>query len=95
MDFFSLLAWLIPVPPLLSFFIIILFTNQDRRLSHLVALGAIGLSLLFSWTVVFRALGTHHFAEHPIAVSVAWLPTGDSVFRMGVAVDPLTVVMLF
>ena len=95
MDLSTLLTWLIPLPPLLSFFLIILFTHHDKRLSHTVALGAIGLSLLFSWTVVFRALGTVHFAEHPIAASVAWLPTGDSALRMGVAADPLTVVMLF
>ena len=95
MDLSILLTWLIPLPPVMAFFLIILFTHRDKRLSHMVALGAIGLSLLFSWTVVFRALGTAHFSEHPIAASVPWLPTGDSALRMGVAADPLTVVMLF
>ena len=95
MDLSILLTWLIPLPPVMAFFLIILFTHRDKRLSHMVALGAIGLSLLFSWTVVFRALGTTHFAEHPIAASVPWLPTGDTALRMGVAADPLTVVMLF
>ena len=95
MDLSILLTWLIPLPPVMAFFLIILFTHRDKRLSHMVALGAIGLSLLFSWTVVFRALRTAHFAEHPISASVPWLPTGDSALRMGVAADPLTVVMLF
>ena len=34
------LIWLIPLPPLLAFFLIILFTNRHNGLSHNVAVGA-------------------------------------------------------
>ena len=47
-EFFFNLTWLVPLFPLLAFFIIILFTNEDtktyHRLSHWIAIGAIGLS---------------------------------------------------
>ena len=94
MEMSEILTWLVPAPPLISFFVIILFTSRHRSISHMVALFAMGLSLLFSWIIVFNALSTKHFGEHPIAADVGWLPTGDTVLRMGVAVDPLTVVML-
>ena len=94
MEMSEMLTWLVPAPPLISFFVIILFTSRHRSMSHLVALFAMGLSLLFSWVIVFNALSTDHFGEHPIASDVGWLPTGDTVLRMGVAVDPLTIVML-
>ena len=91
----ALTVWLIPVPPLLSAAVILLFTFRSRWLSHTVALTAIGISLVLGWSVVFGALGTPHFADHPLASSIDWLPTGKTALRMGVAVDPLTVVMLF
>ena len=87
-------VWLIPAPPLISAAVILLFTFRSRWLSHTVALGAIGISLVLGWSVVFGALRTPHFAEHPLAASLDWLPTGNTALRMGVAVDPLTVVML-
>ena len=94
MELSTILAWLVPLPPLASFFVIILLTSKYRRMSHMVALFAMGLSLLFSWMIVFSALSIEHFGEHPIASNVSWFPTGDTVLRMGVAVDPLTIVML-
>ena len=94
MELSTILTWLVPLPPLASFFVIILLTSRDRRISHLVALFAMGLSLLFSGIIVFSALSTEHFGDHPIASDVSWFPTGDTALRMGVAVDPLTIVML-
>jgi len=89
-------VWLIPVPPLLSFFIIWLLTHRSKTLSHTVAVGSIALSWVLSWVTVFNAIGVEHFGEDVIfAGSVPWLPTGDTVLRMGVLVDPLTAVMLF
>jgi hypothetical protein len=41
------IIWLLPLPPLLSFFVIILFTNKNKALSHGIAVGAAGLSWLF------------------------------------------------
>ena len=36
----ELLIWLIPLPPILAFFLIILFTNRSKALRHTIAIGA-------------------------------------------------------
>jgi NADH-quinone oxidoreductase subunit L len=92
------LMWLIPLPPVLAFFLIVLFTNRSKALSHTIAVGAAFLSLLGSMIVFVRALGVEHLGEHPFESSVPWLPLGESVdtyFRIGVLVDPTTAVVLF
>ncbi len=94
------LTWLVPVGPLLTFFIIVLFTNRNRTLSWLLSWAAIGVSLVFSWIIAFNlmAMDVHDLAHHPTAIhsAIAWLPFGEFTnwLRMGVAVDPLTAVML-
>ena len=90
--------WLIPLPPILAFALIVLFTNRSKALSHTIAVGAAFLSWLGSMTVFVRALGVEHLGEHPFEYSVPWLPLGESVdtyFRIGVLVDPLTAAVLF
>src|SRR5215210_2281541 len=89
------LIWLIPLPPVLAFFLIVLFTNKNKALSHTLAVGAAFLSWLGSMIVFVRALGVEHLGEHPFESSVNWLPTGDTWFRIGVLVDPLTAAVLF
>ena len=49
----ELLIWLIPLPPILAFFLIVLFTNRSKALSHSIAIGAALLSWLGAM-VVFR-----------------------------------------
>ena len=51
------LVWLIPVPPLLAFFIIVLFTNKNKALSHTLAIGLMALSWVLSWGIFVNALG--------------------------------------
>src|SRR5687768_9665364 len=89
------LIWLIPLPPLLAFFLIVLFTNKNKALSHTLAVGAAFLSWLGSMIVFARALGVEHLGEHPFESSVNWLPTGETWLRIGVLVDPLTAAVLF
>jgi len=92
------LMWLIPLPPVLAFALIVLFTNRSKTLSHTLAVGAAFLSLLGSMIVFVRALGVEHLGEHPFESSVNWLPLGESVetyFKIGVLVDPTTAVVLF
>ena len=92
------LIWLIPLPPVLAFFLIVLLTNRNKALSHTIALGAAFLSLLGSMIVFVRALGVEHLGEHPFESSVPWLPLGETVdtyFRIGVLVDPTTAAVLF
>ena len=88
------IIWLIPLPPLLAFFLIVLFTNRQRALSHSIAIGAALLSWLGSMVVFFRALQEEHFSA--FTDSIKWLPTGfDTWLEIGVRVDPFTAVSLF
>jgi NADH-quinone oxidoreductase subunit L len=95
-------TWLIPAMPLLAFFLIMLFTKHNRTLSWLLAWAGIISSLVMGWIVAFDLLldDVHHLVEHPVAIksAVDWLPFGDYAkglwLQMGVAVDPLTAVML-
>ena len=89
------LIWLIPLPPVLAFFLIVLFTNKSKSLSHTIGVGAAALSWLGSMVVFFKAVGTEHLGAHPFESSVGWLPTGDTWLRIGVLIDPLGAAVLF
>lgn len=89
------LIWLIPLPPLLAFFLIVLFTNKNKVLSHSVAIGAAFLSWLGSMIVFARALGVEHLGKEPFASSINWLPTGETWLKVGVLIDPLSAAVLF
>ncbi len=88
------LIWLVPLPPLLAFFLIVLFTNRNKWLSHNVAVGAAFLSWLGSMVIFFRAIQVEHLGEHPFASSIPWLPTGDTWLRIGMLIDPLSAISL-
>ncbi len=89
------LIWLTPLPPVLAFFLIILFTNKNKALSHTLAVGAALLSWLGSMVIFWRALSAEHLGEHPFASSIPWLATGNTYFSIGVQIDPLSAVTLF
>ncbi|GJM39903.1 MAG: NADH-quinone oxidoreductase subunit L [Ardenticatenaceae bacterium] len=104
------LTWLIPAGPLLVFFLIILFTKNNRTLSWGLAWAGVIGALVLSWTIAFNMFGIylnddishpHEIIEHPVQVSstIDWLPIGDYAegtwLELGVSVDPLTAVMLF
>ena len=89
------LIWLIPLPPLLAFFLIVLFTNRSKALSHTIAVGAAFLSWLAGMIVFWRALQVEHLGAHPFTSSIPWLPTGETWFRIGVLIDPLSAATLF
>lgn len=89
------IIWLIPLPPLLAFFLIVLFTNRSKALSHTVAIAAVTFSWLGSMFVFFRALGTEHFGKEVFASSIDWLPTGRDFLKIGVQIDPLGAITLF
>ncbi|MBN2115360.1 MAG: NADH-quinone oxidoreductase subunit L [Anaerolineales bacterium] len=94
----ELLIWLIPLPPVLAFFLIVLLTNRNKALSHTVGVGAAFLSWLGSMVVFVRALGVEHLGEHPFVSSVTWLPLGettDTYFDIGILVDPTGAAVLF
>ena len=89
------LLWLIPLPPLLGFVSIILFTKRSNRASHSVALIGAGLSFIASMVIFIKAVTTPGLAASPFTGSINWLPMGVSWLKIGVMVDPLTAVMLF
>jgi NADH-quinone oxidoreductase subunit L len=91
------IIWLIPLPPLLVFFIIVLLTNRNKALSHTIAVGSALLSFLGSMYIFFRALRIEHFGEGEkiFASSINWLATGETYLRIGVQIDPFGAVSLF
>ena len=94
-EFVTNLVWLIPLPPLLAFVLIVLFTNKNKALSHTVAISAASLSFLGSMYVFYNAVITEHFGEHPFAASIDWIPTGETWLKVGVLIDPLSAAVLF
>jgi NADH-quinone oxidoreductase subunit L len=91
----NVLTWLVPAFPLAAFFLIILFTNHSNRISHTVALIGAGLSWLACMVIFVQALAAKDLAKTPFASAISWLPTGNTSFKIGVQVDPLTTVTLF
>jgi NADH-quinone oxidoreductase subunit L len=91
----NIIIWLIPLPPLLSFFAIILFTNKNKALSHGIAVGAAVLSWLGSMVIFIRAIEVEQFGKHVFGSSINWLPTGTSWLKIGVLIDPLSAAVIF
>ncbi|MBK5106632.1 MAG: NADH-quinone oxidoreductase subunit L [Anaerolineales bacterium] len=91
----STLVWLLPVPPLLAFFLIVFFTNRSKTVSHLLGISAALLSFVGSMVIVTLAIRSGHLGEEPFSSILNWFPTGDTWFQIGVWVDPLTVATLF
>lgn len=89
------LIWFIPLPPILAFFLIILLANRRNWLSHTIAILAAFLSWLAGMVVFLRAVGEQHLAVNPFQSSINWFATGDTYFRIGVLVDPLSAATLF
>jgi len=91
------LVWLIPLFPLLAFAAIVFFLNRHREVSSWTAIGAMGLSLLLSAGAFFTVLaeGAEHFVKKPFTIPFEWAIAGKEVIRLGVMIDPLTLVMLF
>jgi NADH-quinone oxidoreductase subunit L len=89
------LIWLIPLPPILAFFLIVLFTNRNKAFSHSVAVGAAFLSWLGAMIVFVRALGTPDLGKTPFASFINWIPTADTWLKIGVQIDPLSAAVLF
>ena len=91
----EILTWLIPLPPILAFALIILFTNKSNRISHSIAVGAMLLSWGMAMAVFVTAITTDELGLHPIASAIAWLPIGVGSLEIGVLIDPLSAITLF
>ncbi len=93
----ELLLWLLPLPPLLAFALIVLFLHRSNKASHTVAILGVTLSWLGSMVLFVRALGigAERLVEHPLHQAIAWLPKKTGFLTLGVYLDPLTAVTLF
>jgi NADH-quinone oxidoreductase subunit L len=67
----EILTWLTPLPPIVSFFLIVLFARRSNRLSHTIAVGAMLISWALAMAVFIQALAVEHLGEHPFASSIA------------------------
>jgi NADH-quinone oxidoreductase subunit L len=94
-EFVTKLVWLVPLPPLIAFALIVLFTNKSKVLSHTVAISAAFLSWLGAMIIFWNAINTEHFGKNPFTSSVNWLPTGDTWLKVGVLIDPLSAAVIF
>lgn len=89
------LIWLIPLPPLLGFVLIALFAYRSKGASHTIGIIGAALSFIASMVICAKAITLDDLAGSPLGGSLNWLPAGDAWLKIGVLVDPLTVVMLF
>lgn len=99
------LPWLIPVPPLVSFALIVLFVGRSKLWTSIVAVTSVFLSFMMSWSLFFKTTvtdqfgvteaGEHVYNLHIFGSDFTWMDLGPTAFKMGVMVDPLTAVMLF
>jgi len=87
----------IPIVPLLTFTIIVVFTNRNKKLSSYLAVAAIFITFLLSMVIVLNAvIRMPHFAEEPaVHLTLLRIPTGATTLDIGVQIDPLTVALLF
>lgn len=86
----ALLLWLIPLPPLLVFVLIILFTRKYKKVSHIAAISAAAISSLAAMLVFLQVA-----LAGKVESAINWLPVAEGWLSVGVAADPLTAVTLF
>ena len=60
------LAWFIPLVTFAAFVAIPLFTYRNRKLSHILVIGAIAIAFVLSQIVFWRAVAVWN-AEHELA----------------------------
>lgn len=82
-------SWLIPVFPLASFVLILLFGGRLREGGGHLAVAAVGASMLLSLAVISHVVRFGSYESR----GISWF--GSEAFRFGVLVDPLSAVMLF
>ncbi len=83
-------SWIIPVLPLVSFLLIVLFTRNNRKLSSSIAIGAVGIAFIYSCLLLFRQLGDNQLFE----MKYAWMVFPTFKIEIGILIDSLTTIML-
>ena len=93
-DFALYHAWLIPLLPALAFVIIGLGTRQNKKISAIIGITAIGASFLLSLGIVGAVLTKRLVMAAPFVMKTVWASIGGMELGMGVLIDPLTAMML-
>ncbi|QCJ44853.1 NADH-quinone oxidoreductase subunit L [Bacillus sp. S3] len=83
-------AWLIPLFPLLSFLILLLFGKRLKEASAYVGILLTLASLIYSILVLFE-----RFSEPTYSIKFDWLTIGDLHLTAGFEVNQLNALMLF
>ncbi|MHC1740549.1 MAG: NADH-quinone oxidoreductase subunit L [Anaerolineaceae bacterium] len=89
------LIWFIPLPPLIAFAVIALFTSKKRALSHGLAIAAASLSWLMCMVIVYQVINQTNLVDHPMHSQITWFEVGTQPFILGAQVDPLGALVLF
>ena len=91
-------AWIIPVIPAASFFVILFFGKRMPRGGSEVGVAAVGASLVLAVCTAVQWIGqVNHAGEAavaPVVNSWAWWVSGGVSFSIGTLVDGLAVVLL-
>jgi NADH-quinone oxidoreductase subunit L len=84
-------AWLIPVLPFLSFFLIVFFGKRLPRKGHEIGILAIAISFVLALGTFFATISS----EEPLERSLEWVRfgAGDHVLELGMRIDGLAAVM--
>lgn len=92
-------AFLIPIFPLAAFLLIVFLLHRNNKVSALTAVAGIFAAGVVSYGVLYEAINKGaELAKKPIYFKLPvflQLPTGNTIFQVGVMIDPLVAVMLF
>jgi len=86
-------AWLIPLIPAVSFFVILAFGKRLPGKGAEIGIAAVGLSFVLSAVTALQWLNLHE-PRHPVARHLTWFEMGGVEVGAGIHVDGLTVMML-
>jgi NADH-quinone oxidoreductase subunit L len=82
-------AWLIPVIPLVSFFVILLFGKRTPLRGAAIGIGSVGISFVLSVIVFVQMIGEPQTVER----SVTWFRLASFQGQLGMNVDGLAAMM--
>ncbi|MBA3268787.1 MAG: NADH-quinone oxidoreductase subunit L, partial [Acidimicrobiia bacterium] len=86
-------AWLIPLIPAVSFFVILFFGRRLPKKGAEVGILALGVAFVLSLLAAVEWTG-EHVPRHPVHRHLTWFEMGGIDFGAGIHVDGLTVMML-
>ena len=83
------IAWLIPLLPLLSFVILVLFGRRLKETGAYIGMVLMFIALIMSVIVLFE-----RFTQGDVKYQVEWLTIGEKTITMGFVVNQLNALML-